>query len=377
MKTSSRTVFVAVLAAAGAFAEPPGGQLEQAHPHWGFAGTPLFNYSSDTGVGFGARGVAQRRAEGAARYSLSLEAQAYGSSGGTQLHFLSVDVPSLADSAWRLDALAGYYRNAAAHYYGLGNHPRLSEDEVDSHLESAPVARVRARRTFLGHASLQLGYRMFFQNITAPQRSLLAREAPFGSAGGLFSELAVGLAWDTRDDELAPTRGVLLETAARTTLRALGSSGNAAGFYASAAAYQPIRSGWLIAARIAVDAWVGEVPFDRLGDFGTLLSPFLVVSGMGGGLTVRGLVQSEYVGKLKGVSNLELRFPLGGFDFFSRRVTLSGVAFADAGQIDGGPVRLGVGGGLRIRWGQFFLVRMDAGYAEDRARFYLDFGNVF
>ena len=366
-----------VLLAAEAFAQAPQAELTQAQPHWGFAGTPLFNYSSDTGVGFGARGMAQRRVEGASRYSLSLEAQAYGSSGGTQLHFLSIDVPSIAGSAWRLDALAGYYRNAAAHYYGLGNHPRVSEEALESHLESAPVARLRARRTFLGHASLQLGYRMFYQSITAPERSLLAREAPFGSGGGAFSELSLGLAWDTRDDELAPTRGVLLETAARSTLKALGSTGNAAGFYASASAYQPIRSGWLIAARVAVDGWVGDVPFDRLGDFGTLLSPFLVVSGMGGGLTVRGLVQSEYVGKVKLVGNFELRFPLGGFDLFSRRVTFSGVAFADAGQVDGGPARLGIGGGLRIRWGQFFLVRMDAGYAEDRARFYLDFGNVF
>lgn len=342
----------------------------QEAPHWSFAALPTFNYSSDTGFGFGARGKAERP-------GLFLEAQLYGTTTGTQMHFLSADLPSVAGSAWRIDALAGFRRNTAAHYYGLGDHPRVTEEDDEIYTETAPLVRARARRKFFGHASLQLGYRAFFETIRARPDSKLAADAPFGVRGGAYSELSAGVAWDTRDDELVPGRGVLIETALRTTTHLIGSTGEAVGLYASAAGYQPLAKGWLIAARIAVDGTFGDVPFNRAGDFGTLISPQHVVAGVGGGLTVRGLLQSEYVGARKLVTNLELRFPLFGFEIFKQQLTFSGVAFADAGQVDSGPVRLGAGGGLRIRWGKFFIVRLDTGYAEDRVRFYADFGHVF
>ena len=54
----SRPAFVfTLLFAASAFAQE---QVEA--PHWSFAAMPTFNYSSDTGFGFGVRGKAQRRA---------------------------------------------------------------------------------------------------------------------------------------------------------------------------------------------------------------------------------------------------------------------------------------------------------------------------
>jgi hypothetical protein len=139
---------------------------------------------------------------------------------------------------------------------------------------------------------------------------------------------------------------LLLETSARTTLQALGSSGNSVAVCSSASLYQPIADGWLLAVRMAVDAAWGDIPFNRQGDFGTLVSPALIVGGVGGGLPVRGLSLNEYVGKLKLVSNVKLRFPLLGFQFFGERLALSGVAFVDAGKVDQGAVHLGAGGGL-------------------------------
>jgi len=346
----------------------------EAAPRWSFAAMPTFNFSSDTGFGFGARGKAERLAHGTEPYWLSLEAQLYGSTGGTQMHFLSADMPAIAGSKWRVDALLGFRRNVAARYYGDGANP---EDDDTAYTETAPVARLRARRSLPNHFSLQLGYRAFLEHIDAPDGSRLQRDQPFGSRGGAYSELAAGLAYDTRDDEWVPTRGVLIETSVRATSHVIGSAGSAIGFFGSAAGYQPIAKGWLLAARVAVDATFGDVPFNRQGDFGTLISPFLVVAGVGGGQTVRGLLQSEYTGARKLVTNLELRFPLWAFTFFGQQLALSGVAFADAGQVDLGKVHLGVGGGLRIRWGRFFIIRLDAGYAEDRVRFYADFGHVF
>lgn len=352
--------------------------VAQTQPSWNAAALPTFNYSSDTGVGFGARGKLIRSADGVAPYWMQLEAQLYGTTGGTQMHFASVDFPSLFGSGWRLDGVVGFRRNVAARYYGLGEHDRFDEgDDRTLYLETAPLARVRARRKLFGHGSVQIGYRWLCETIAAPEGSLLMDEKPFGFGGGTYSEVSAGFAWDTRDDELMPTRGVLIEGSIRGTAKILGSTGDALGLYGSAAAYQPIAAGWVVAARFVVDATIGNVPFNRMGDFGTLLSPNVITAGVGGSQTVRGLMQNELVGARKIVSNFEVRFPIVDFVAFKQDLGIAGVAFVDAGKVDAGRFRLGAGGGLRIRWGRFFLVRLDAGYAEERVRFYADFGHVF
>jgi len=372
---SPPALLVTLLAAADPPAVAAEVTSEPQQRHWSFAATPLLNFSSDAGLGFGGRAKLERLAGDVEPYWMSLEAQAYGSTGGTQLHFVSVDFPSIAGSLWRVDALGGFWRNVAAHYYGIGDHP--PQVEGDTFTETSPVVRARARRRLTRALSLLLGYRFMYQLIDAAPDTRLAREAPFGVHGGAYPEVAAGVVWDTRDDELAPARGLLLETSVRSTLQALGSAGNSAAVFCSASLYQPIADGWLLAVRLALDAAWGDIPFNREGDFGTLVSPALVVAGVGGGLSVRGLPQGEYVGKLKLISNVELRFPLFGFQLFGERLATSAVAFVDAGKVDLGAVHLGAGGGLRIRWGRFFLVRLDAGYAEGGVRFYADFGHVF
>ncbi|HEY0133386.1 MAG TPA: hypothetical protein VGB85_04880 [Nannocystis sp.] len=47
--------------------------------------------------------------------------------------------------------------------------------------------------------------------------------------------------------------------------------------------------------------------------------------------------------------------------------------------IDGGTFKVGTRGGLRVRWGETFLVRFDGAYSptEGTPRFYVDIGHVF
>jgi hypothetical protein len=98
-----------------------------------FAAVPLTSFSSDAGLGIGLRGVAQRTFEGTPPYRWSLEAQGFATTGGTQFHFVSFDLPHLARTGIRVDALAGYYRNQAAPYYGIGDHPVPSDAEPASY----------------------------------------------------------------------------------------------------------------------------------------------------------------------------------------------------------------------------------------------------
>jgi outer membrane protein assembly factor BamA len=144
----------------------------------------------------------------------------------------------------------------------------------------------------------------------------------------------------------------------------------------------------VIAGRAAVDTMVGDVPFDHLQDFGSFFTPFLAVTGVGGGLTVRGLRPSEYVGKTKAIANAEVRWRFARVKpcDATPEVRLAGVAFVDTGRVWEGPdpaglpglgLHVGAGGGLRIAWGDLVVLRADVGYSEGGARVYADFGHVF
>jgi outer membrane protein assembly factor BamA len=356
-------------------------------PAWHFAAIPLVNYSSDQGIGLGVRGKAQRWTPGATLYGASVELQGMASTGGSQFHFASVDFPSLGEGHWRLDALAGYTRNTAAPYYGIGNHEAAAtQDAFHSYDEEAPQARLRLRRPLVSHLSAVSGYRLMRVSVRVSPDSLLALDSPTGAQGGPYGELAVGLVWDTRDRELTPRQGVLAELTGRTSQRALGGATPSYGGFASVAAYRAVGSRVVLAGRAAFDAVAGDVPFDRLQDFGSLVSPFYLVDGVGGGLTVRGLLQSEYIGTAKAISNAEVRVQLWDGVFHGEPFGLGAVAFLDAGrvwapgdrsQLPAAGIHGGLGSGLRIFWGEYFVLRCDAGYAEGRLRVYADFGHIF
>jgi len=359
-----------------------------AAPRYASAAVPLVSYSSDTGLGVGLRGVIQQRAADAEPYVFSLEAQGFATTGGAQFHFAFLDVPRLAGGSLRLDVLAGYDRNSAAPYYGIGNHPALANDlaPFNAYFEEYPVLRVRLRGALWRGLSAIGGYRLLLQHVAADPNSRLAQDAPLGVDGGAYAEASLGLGWDTRDDEMEPTRGALLEATARATAAPLGSRYLSGGGFASAAGYQAIGARVVVAGRVALDATWGDVPFDRLQDFGSLFTPFFLLSGVGGGLTVRGLRQSEYVGRTKAIANAEIRAQFAELDVWREHIRLSSVAFVDAGRVWQGPdpqplaafgVHVGAGGGLRVAWGKLIVLRADVGFAEGSARVYADFRHVF
>lgn len=358
-------------------------------PHYSFAAVPLVSYSSDVGLGLGLRAFVQRKLNDDTSPPMALEAQGFATTGGTQLHFLHLDLPGLLDAKTRLDVLAGYARNTAAPYYGIGNHaaPLASTpSSFYSYTEDAPLVRLRLRRRIWGSLSILLGYRLLLDSVGVAPDTLLAAQTPLGTAGDRFSEIALGLAFDTRDEELSPTNGVLIEGTLRATAPVLGASQSSLGSFFSASAYRTLVPRLVLAGRIAVDAIWGSVPFDRLQDFGSLVSPFFLLDGVGGGTTVRGLIQSEYIGHTKAIGNVELRWQFLQLSVWHEQVGLSALAFADAGRVWDGPdpadlpdlgLHFGTGGGLRIAWGKTVLLRADAGYAEGRVRLYADFGHVF
>jgi outer membrane protein assembly factor BamA len=115
--------------------------------------------------------------------------------------------------------------------------------------------------------------------------------------------------------------------------------------------------------------------------------------GPGGGWSLRGIPRQRYSGKVKLIQNLELRSLFWRFGIGKSRFVVGGVVFLDAARIwadtratiidgrnvDGGSFKLGTGAGLRVRWGETFLIRFDGAYSptEHTPGFYVDIGHVF
>lgn len=97
------------------------------------------------------------------------------------------------------------------------------------------------------------------------------------------------------------------------------------------------------------------------------------------------------LGKVKLIANAELRAQAPWFEIAGQRFRVGFVTFLDAGRVfselepsralDGpwAPFDLGVGGGLRLRWAETFILRADGAYSptRDTPGFYIDVGQVF
>ncbi len=156
----------------------------------------------------------------------------------------------------------------------------------------------------------------------------------------------------------------------------------------SAISLVPVAAGRLVfASRIMADVGLGAVPLHMLSQHGGLEA----ATATGGGSSIRGVWADRRNGRVKLLSNLEVRVRPPSFHVLGVPLTLGPVLFADAGRVwtdlqphpdlDGtGPgLATGVGGGLRLRIGEDILLRLDAAWSpsEGTDGVYLDFGHAF
>ncbi|MCA9684631.1 MAG: BamA/TamA family outer membrane protein, partial [Myxococcales bacterium] len=182
--------------------------------------------------------------------------------------------------------------------------------------------------------------------------------------------LNFGLLYDSRDHEYTPTRGSFTELSGRFSPGV--DKGLVFGeLFLGHAAFIPLYDEYLVlGARGAIDLLFGKPPIYELGRYG-VLSP---VDGPGGSWSIRGVPRQRYFGKQKAVLNVELRSMFYRFNIRSQRFGIGALAFVDAGRlwtdyepvtlagqnIDGSfwDLKLGVGGGLRITWGETLVIRV-------------------
>ena len=316
--------------------------------------------------------------------------------------YLLFSFPNLIRDHFGLDLRVSYTLESNLKYYGLGNASTIDEgiDASDAFFE-----HTRAHPTL----SAMFEYRMrplafsagasYTQNwFEVPEGSLLAgdmaspdpkvRELLGDAESHGVPKLSVGAAWDTRDDETSPTRGLYITEELAVTPRTFG-----AGDYRFARldtavhVFVPLipRDRRLVfAARVANDLLFGDPPFYELPRFQETFA-------IGGSKGVRGVPGQRYYGKVKAFANLELRSELFSANILGDERRFGLVGFADFGrlwadyrrdpELDGTGLGLkyGLGGGLRVASGETFVLRLDVAWSPDANPIggYLLAGHIF
>jgi hypothetical protein len=377
-------------------------------------GLPVLGFDSDTGLLLGAlanlAAFDGRTYPYAWRLQVTLAAAFKSGPEGltTPLHddLIALDVPGLRGDSLRLAAEVSFRRSHDASWYGPGGDstsatpPGLPAEEAAPYhryrrtgLAAALNGRWRLREVGEGPARQRLegviGGEVALDAITVIPGSLLAaqleeargsgpdaellRDLLRGTGSQLVPKLRLGLLHDSRDHEVAPTRGALLELSTR--LAPAPATLRHAGFLASATGFLPLGDRLVLGGRLLGDAIVGHPPFYALSEAGVLTPRFTP----GGAFTGRGILLQRFSGKLKLAASGELRGELSRFSVGAARFRLGLVAFVDGGRVwadwhrvmlagrdADGPwsrLTLGLGSGLRLRWGETLVVRVDVAHS--------------
>jgi outer membrane protein assembly factor BamA len=154
---------------------------------------------------------------------------------------------------------------------------------------------------------------------------------------------------------------------------------------ATARAYFSLTPRLVFAERVmAQNLSSADAPFYELP---TVQGSFKDDEAVGGAGSVRGWPKNRFIGKGMAFANQELRWRVADFNIGGRSSALVLNGFADAGRVwtTGlstkdllSDLHVGYGGGMRLRYGQDFVVGVDVGHSpESTAAIYIGLGYPF
>lgn len=404
-------------------------------------GLPLFAYSTDIGLGFGARayyywnGTRDDSRFATTPYLHRVFLQGFVSTRGIQYHWLDYDAPRIADSPYRLRGQLAFGRNITSNYFGHGNaalaqltFPGSSTFDSFADYTTAqqqitggqtfakydqfdlqkPVALGSIERLFAGDHVRVLGGLGFsyatIRDYTGKQVDALdaagnattATQAPtrlredcdagklVGCDGGREGWLRLGVSYDTRDFEPDPNTGVFAELAMDLATAALGSEYDYLRMLAAVRGYwSPAASkiDLVLAGRAFLEIQTAGTPFHGL-DALPFTEDFHL--GLGGHRTIRGYRQDRFVGRTMAATTAEVRWTFWRFRAVKQKFALIAVPFFDLGrsfdsskQLSFADWRAGYGGALRISWNLATVITIDYGLSAEDTGFYINFGHIF
>ncbi len=365
-------------------------------------GLPLFAYSTDIGLGAGARayyywnGTRADDRFAITPYLHRVFLQAFFSTRGLQFHWLDYDAPRIFDSPYRVRSQLIFGRNINANYFGLGS------------AALAPLAFPGASRSFDSYAAYTEAQRRIVDGVAytkydqyelvrpvwiASIERLLARDrvrvlagfgftyavvrdytgksvdavdelgddtsapsAPtrlrqdcdagdlVGCDGGREAFLRLGLSYDTRDYEPDPNSGVFADLAIDAATAALGSEYDYLRVLGAVRGYVSPAPAWadlVLAGRAFLQVQTSGTPF-----FSQDSLPFTedFRNGLGGHRTLRGYRQNRFVGRTMAAVTAEVRWTFTRFQLARQKLALIAVPFVDLGRAFDHVGQLGVTG---------------------------------
>ena len=394
-------------------AAPPKKDVERLE----LAGLPAVNYDSNLGHGFGAIVNLAKFAPGADPYRWRVTTQAFASAKGApgggveipfQQHYIVVDIPDFLIPDFRVLLTGRFERQINAGYFGIGNASRQQrpegafDPESDEYAAAArfhqydriyPTARIDVRYGLFGDVEAFGGARLVYNFLNLyPGSNLEADVAnadlPVDVVGaerhGQLEGYA-GLIYDSRDHEFHPTHGAFHEVSFRAG-KLIESPESYGGVNVNLRAYRAVAGDYLvIAGRLMADILLGDAPFYELNLHGGLTP----ADALAGSRAIRGPPQGRFAGKVKIIGNLELRSKWWSFEMFGQDSSLGTVAFFDTGRVwaelgsrpeldgEGLGLKYGVGGGVRLQWGETFIVRGDTGWSPDGLATFININHIF
>ena len=149
--------------------------------------------------------------------------------------------------------------------------------------------------------------------------------------GGWNSTVRLGLLFDTRDKEGAPSRGVWAEAHATLAPKFLGTTNPYYRYSATFRHYLPIVKNDVLtfAYRLNYEGTIGESAPYYVLPFITVMGPSYDRDGMGGYRTIRGLMRNRVQGLDVASYNAELRWRFVNFALWNQNIAFGLSAFSD------------------------------------------------
>jgi outer membrane protein assembly factor BamA len=353
-------------------------------------GLPLAAYSTDIGLGGGARayyywnGSRDDPRFATTPYLFRMFVQAFASTRGLQFHWIDFDAPKLLDTPYRLRSQLIYARNINNNYFGLGsrslaplsfpgskNYSSFSDYSTAEQTVGAdgttyskynqydlekPGGIVSLERSFLDDRIRALaGLGFMYAKIrdfsgkqvdaldangnattaTMNQTKLAADCAAgllVGCAGGRDNYLRLGISYDTRDYEPDPNTGIFLDAEVDLATVALGSQYDyVRAMIAARGYYSPIpdRADLVLAGRAVLLGQTNGAPFFSMDTFPFTEDPR---QGLGGHRTLRGYRQDRFVGSVMSLVNAEVRWTFGHARIWGQKFAFIACPFFDVGR---------------------------------------------
>jgi outer membrane protein assembly factor BamA len=272
--------------------------------------------------------------EGPEVNAASVNFDAGASTQGSYRVVADAQVPALW-AGWRIRVTLSASRDNRLGFYGLGNDTPNTADSVTADAphfyqmsRTHPAARVTVQRRLVGPLRVLAGLgitRTEFRALSG--RSVFSQDSAFIP----FTDRAVraGLVLDTRDNEIAPHSGLMVEALVATGPGYTRTTGSARVFV------HPHKR-LVFAARLAGEGTGGSPPLATQLEMESSERPFLAV---GGYYSLRGYRDARFVGAGKLLGGLEMRYaPV----WAPSVVELQILGFFDAGRV------FGPGEGFRV-----------------------------